>query len=1059
MLKAGSMCAVGEPWDYLIVTASNGAQAAAYEAQLRVRRELGMFTGVREVLVVPDPDGRRVGSGGSTVFCLLAVLEREAGPGLGDSCRDVWEGVLGGLRILIVHGGGDSTRLPAYGPCGKIFVPVPGESDNAVGPTLFDRQLSTYLALPPTREGRGQVVIAAGDVLLTFDPSAVRFVAEGVTGLGCLATPEQASRHGVYCANGGGEVGLFLQKPSPAAQAARGAVDRYGRSILDIGVFSLDAASAVALLGMCDVRRNGDGRLAWSGAMGEAIATWGLDFYGEICCAMGSRATAEHHAAAARAGGSRWDDALLGRVYDSLSPRPFSVQVLAQCGFLHFGTTRQIITSGIDLLRQDRGVWELDTCVCINNDVAGDGGIAGANAWVEGCRVRSALALGGENVVVGVDVDEALCLPEGACLDVIPGRDVWFVRCYGVEDRFKDTVGQGATFCGQAVAEWLAAVGARPEDVWDEAVPLAECRVWDARLFPAVRDPADYRGLLWMFDPAAASAGEREGWLQSARHSLREIAELTDHEAFHGRRARLRTEAMRRSLRRMFRHESSFSAADLSYVLSRADRRVAWVAEVLAEARWHFGNGDSTGASFVFSRIMHTLGSALKRIAADEGEPLSHVLAGLKGQLGPAASAWLATLGLAPEADVGIGDWASAAQRAAFETLGRKIVSSRVARGQPPRSALRRDEIVWGRAPARIDVGGGWTDTPPYSLEHGGRVINAAVDLNGQPPIQAYARVVGEPVVRIGSIDLGERIEISTLDELLDYRDAGSEYALAKAALALSGLSPEAAAWPAGARLRDILERFGGGIELTTLAAIPKGSGLGTSSIMGAVLVAVIQRVMGRALTSQELFHQVLRLEQALTTGGGWQDQIGGVLDGVKVITTEPGLVPDPTVHYVPAEVLDPRANGGQTLLYYTGITRLAKNILQQVVGRYLDRDLRAMATLRALHGIVPQVAEAMAGRDVAAFGKLVDMVWRLNKQLDPGSTNEGIEALLERVRPYVHGAKLLGAGGGGFLLLVCRSAGDAATVRAMLEGEPANERARFFDYTISREGLVVTVC
>ena len=163
-------------WHYLILTASNEAQAAAYRTQLELRRQLGLLAPVREVLVVTDPDGRRVGSGGSTVCCLLEVLSRElargkqAAPGGGREGPPYAE-LLRRLRILIVHAGGDSRRLPAYGPCGKVFVPLPDESDSAVGVTLFDRQLPTYLALPPAREGAGQVVITAGDVLLGFDPA------------------------------------------------------------------------------------------------------------------------------------------------------------------------------------------------------------------------------------------------------------------------------------------------------------------------------------------------------------------------------------------------------------------------------------------------------------------------------------------------------------------------------------------------------------------------------------------------------------------------------------------------------------------------------------------------------------------------------------------------------------------------------------------------------------------------------------------------------------------------------------------------------------------------
>ncbi|MHC4753083.1 MAG: GHMP family kinase ATP-binding protein, partial [Planctomycetota bacterium] len=486
----------------------------------------------------------------------------------------------------------------------------------------------------------------------------------------------------------------------------------------------------------------------------------------------------------------------------------------------------------------------------------------------------------------------------------------------------------------------------------------------------------------------------------------------------------------------------------------------AWIARGLNEARWwqNSSNGKSLD-SMVFPRVIHTLGSALSELGSGGDVPVEKVLPDLSEKITKAEHDWLDSVGLGLDSSTMLTQWAKQARNLAFKSLGQAIISSGGDKIPPPRNALRSDEIVWGRAPARFDTGGGWTDTPPYSLENGGCVIDTAVNLNGQPPIQVYLRVIDEPVIRIGSIDLGTRIEITSLDDLLDYRKATSEYALAKAALALSGLSPETAGWPKGSTLNQMLEQFGGGIELTTLAAIPKGSGLGTSSIMGAVILAVIQRAIGRTLTQKELFHSVLRLEQSLTTGGGWQDQIGGAVGGAKIVTTEPGLVPDARIHYLPADVLDPAVNNGRTLLYYTGITRLAKDILSQVVGRYLDRDRRTLSTLRQIHDLAPQVAEALSLKDIQAFGKLVDRAWQLNKQLDPNSTNDQVEALLCRIRPYIFGAKLLGAGGGGFLLMVCKSTEDANKVRMMLDAEPANERARFFDYDVNPEGLVVTVC
>ena len=117
------------------------------------------------------------------------------------------------------------------------------------------------------------------------------------------------------------------------------------------------------------------------------------------------------------------------------------------------------------------------------------------------------------------------------------------------------------------------------------------------------------------------------------------------------------------------------------------------------------------------------------------------------------------------------------------------------------------------------------------------------------------------------------------------------------------------------------------------------------------------------------------------------------------------------------------------------------------------------MGTLRRIRAVAEDAAEALIRKDIAEFGRLIDVAWELNKQLDPNSTNDEIEELFGRVRPFVYGAKLLGAGGGGFMLMICRSAEDAASIRQMLSAEPPNERARFFDFDVSNVGLTITVC
>jgi galactokinase/mevalonate kinase-like predicted kinase len=1056
-------------WDYLIVTAANEEQARAYREQLGIRRDLGLISGVREILVVPDPEGLRIGSGGSTILCLLEVISRELrGRGKKLASPAAWQEALARIRVLIVHAGGDARRLPAYSTCGKIFIPVPGESDSALGLTLLDRQLPRYLSLPAPADGSGQVVVTSGDVFLDFDSSLVRFGQWGITAIGCFADPKLAAAHGVFCPAPDGEVRRFLQKPSVGDQEKLGAVDRHGRSVLDIGIMSLDAAAAIRLVAACNPKAERRGRLFWSGRPAGLILGRGLDFYREICCAMGRDTDRRSYIAEVRRTGSALSDGELRALYDAFSPIPFFVETVPSCIFLHFGTMRQLMASGADLISLGRGVSNSHAPIILNSEVGPAGAVIGKDAWVEGCRVRATLSLGGENIVAGIDVDEPLALPQRACLDVLEGEDgsgkkAWFVRCYDIDDLFHLPRDRGGRLNGLSLEEWLRGMDAEEDEIWDTRLSPEERSVWKGRFFPAVDSPSQVPDWLWLFDLPAATELQKSVWRESRRLSLADMAGLASHEAFHSRRLKIRAAAMRSEPGRVFRSESHFSASDLAFFLERSPvpEKPLWLSGILKEAyRRHGLEAPLTDIeSLGLSRLLHTLGTAVTELSGRRPGITRSVMTETEKALGRKEKVWLGSLGLSLGGKRSAVAWGNGARQAAFEHLGKAIVRSGHERVEPPKNALREDEIVWGRAPARLDLGGGWTDTPPYSLERGGCVINAAVNLNGQAPIQAYARVIPEPEIRINSIDHSVRIVIRELDDLLDYRQPASRFGLAKAALALCGFSPAEAAWKKETTLRRMMERFGGGIELTTLAAIPSGSGLGTSSIMGAVLISVLGRLTGRSLSQRELFHGVLRLEQELTTGGGWQDQVGGVVEGVKVIRTAPGMVPDPIIHFVPADVLDPRTNGGLTLLYYTGLRRLAKNILAGVVGSYLSRDRGSMRILQELHIFPPAMAEAMSQKSIDRFGRLIDVAWGLKKGLDPESTTPVIEGILERVADNIFGATLLGAGGGGFLLLVCRTKPDAEKVRHALTQQPPNRRARFFEFEINQEGLVVTVC
>jgi galactokinase/mevalonate kinase-like predicted kinase len=104
------------------------------------------------------------------------------------------------------------------------------------------------------------------------------------------------------------------------------------------------------------------------------------------------------------------------------------------------------------------------------------------------------------------------------------------------------------------------------------------------------------------------------------------------------------------------------------------------------------------------------------------------------------------------------------------------------------------------------------------------------------------------------------------------------------------------------------------------------------------------------------------------------------------------------------------------------------------------------------------EMKEELDHRNIDSFGAKISEVWELNKTLDPGTSNENIEYILQKISHFVHGAKLLGAGGGGFLFMVTKGVEQTQKVREILERTPPNNRSRFFDFDVDQEGLKVSV-
>ena len=368
-------------------------------------------------------------------------------------------------------------------------------------------------------------------------------------------------------------------------------------------------------------------------------------------------------------------------------------------------------------------------------------------------------------------------------------------------------------------------------------------------------------------------------------------------------------------------------------------------------------------------------------------------------------------------------------------------------RAEPhPSLCVANDQIVWGRSPVRIDIAGGWTDTPPYCLMEGGNVINFAIELNGQPPLQVYIRPSKERRIVLRSIDLGAMEVVETTEQLTDFMHVGSPFSIPKAALVLAGFGSE-----------GMMEAFGAGIELTLLSAIPAGSGLGTSSILASTVLGALNDFCGLGWDKNEIGRRTLMLEQMLTTGGGWQDQFGGVLGGVKLLQTGRGFDQSPQVRWLPNDLWTQPEYRACHLLYYTGMTRTAKNILAEIVRRMFLNHHDELNMLREMKAHTMEMYEAIQRNDFQQMGQLVRKTWLQNQALDSGTNPPQVAALTRLIDDLCLGYKLPGAGGGGYLYMIAKDPEAAARIKQILGQNALNANARFVEMSLSTTGLQIS--
>lgn len=331
--------------------------------------------------------------------------------------------------------------------------------------------------------------------------------------------------------------------------------------------------------------------------------------------------------------------------------------------------------------------------------------------------------------------------------------------------------------------------------------------------------------------------------------------------------------------------------------------------------------------------------------------------------------------------------------------------------------AVMQKEEVTHRLPLRVNWGGGWSDTPPYCIFHGGTVLNAAITLDGEEPVEVIVRRLEEPVLRFVCADMGIQADITDLKTARDCSNALDDFSLHKAVIQVLGLLPEQ-----GRTLQEILAKMGGGLYLSTAAYnVPRGSGLGTSSILLVTCVQAICSLFGIRVNRDACMNLVLCAEQLMHTGGGWQDQMAALAGGMQLITSVSGFpqkMTVKTIHLLP-DALEELSQ--RFCLVYTGQQRLARTILQDVMGKYLSCEERYIQAFKQIQELARQMTVALENADIDYFAQLLDQHWEYSKLLDESCTNESIERILSVCGDMLDGRMICGAGGGGFLQVVLK--------------------------------------
>lgn len=953
-------------WDYVVLTASNEEQAESYRLQIKHRLERNLLPASTQYAVLPDPFGKRVGSGGATFNVLKYIAEQ---------CGEEEGNPFSGKRVLVIHSGGDSKRVPQYSAVGKLFSPMPRELPDVRPSTLFDEVIIAMSGVP-SRISEGMLVLS-GDVLLLFNPLQIDAQFHGAAAISIKEPVETGKNHGVFLNDGKGNVKNFLHKQSEESLRKIGAVNEHGTVDLDTGAILMNAELLEALYGL--ISTNGRPDEAKFGEFVNERAR--ISFYGDFLYPLASDSTLEQYYLEKPEGEDTPElRACRTKIWEAISKFSLKLICLSPARFIHFGTTRELLHLMTDEVADYEFLeWKGQVVSTVRDSqeyaayssYVGRRASIGENVYLENCYVLEESKVGSGTILSNLKIRN-LEIPANVVLHGLPmqnGKHV--VRIYGVQDNPKGTLAEDAAFLNTTL-QTLLKMDIGEADIWSDGTSKD---LWNARLYPVCDNPEE--ALDWALKLYRILQGETAlipAWKERQRTTLCESFNQADVQAILFWQKDLENRILSKNFIDKLAEGVYYKEA-----IKLIEHRN------LSKEIYDTLMQDAKDAPFCLKiRIYYAVSSYMKeKDLSFDGQSYDY-----------------------PE-----GLCFKTIQQAIFEEVTAKL----------PDSSLYRivEDRVDIALPVRVNWGGGWTDTPPYCNENGGIVLNAALSLNGILPVQITVKKIPEYHVEFESQDIGVYGTAHTLKEIQDCHNPYDSFALHKAALIACGIIPLEGGTET---LEEILKRIGGGIYLSTqVVGIPKGSGLGTSSILAGACVKGIFRFLGQEKSDEEICDIVLCLEQIMSTGGGWQDQVGGLVPGIKLITTEPGIHQKIRIREVKVPKKAMEELKQRFALIYTGQRRLARNLLRDVIGNYIGARPQSLEALKEMKPTAALMSYYLENGDIDSFAELLNRHWELSKQLDQGSTNNCIDQIFMSCEDLLAAKFIVGAGGGGFIMVILK--------------------------------------